>query len=521
MAINISGGDIAYMQSIGYKIVPRPESTSLTPPGTVWMERDLSLPYNPPPPSNNPSSAWEIKPATTTTTMPNQPSNLNAIQNEINRIAQEVGKITTGVTQLTGKSITTGTPANTLKLPEYQQYTGNINNSLGSQSFYKQFIADEEARQKEYQAALLKAQEVQATKPKSFLDYLKNIGKQTPEEYATTKYAETGYTPSAYFASQKARIAELDTLSQQYNAKELEKNKAIEANRNLMAPMTFISGREAKIQRQYNIELSAMAANIQSKSAIMEMEQGNFNQAQNFVNQTVSNYTWTLQTDLAMLQDFYNDNQQLINSLDTKLQNSLNRIIALKQDEYNEIKAEKQAVLNLMLQSPNAGITVDDTLQSATEKAAKVVPTPKPDIFGGAEGYYQQVWNPKTRQWEVKPVAGMGGKGITTPIGSFTDIMQATIDADGTPEQAAREAAIASANMGISVNQKQLNEWTEQARKMTKTPITPTITPLPPTSAEIGRQFPAAFAETFTAPGRAVGNFYENLFGFVGGMFNQ
>ena len=162
MAINVSGSDIAYMRSIGYKIVPNPpEPTSwtgasqggggsrgpTTPPGTVWMERNLSLPYNPPSPSNNPSSAWEIKPATTTTTMPNQPSNLDAIQAEINRIAQEVGKVTTGTAQLTGKPIPTGT-ASALQIPQYQPYTGNIDETLGRTSFHRQSIADEEAKAK-------------------------------------------------------------------------------------------------------------------------------------------------------------------------------------------------------------------------------------------------------------------------------------------------------------------------------------------------------------------------------------
>ena len=75
MAINISGGDIAYMRSIGYKIVPRPKSTSSTPPGTVWMEYDPSLPSNPPPPSNNPASAWI--PTTTPTSTPPTTSSSN------------------------------------------------------------------------------------------------------------------------------------------------------------------------------------------------------------------------------------------------------------------------------------------------------------------------------------------------------------------------------------------------------------------------------------------------------------
>ena len=106
-------------------------------------------------------------------------------------------------------------------------------------------------------------------------------------------------------------------------------------------------------------------------------------------------------------------------------------------------------------------------------------------------------------------------------LSSFTDVMQQVIDAGGTPEQAAREAAIASANMGVSVNQKQLTAWTEQARKMKMTPTPVQPTPKPITPIETGRYFPSALSETIEAPGKAVGQFWENLFGFVGGMFGK
>lgn len=54
---------------------------------------------------------------------------------------------------------------------------------------------------------------------------------------------------------------------------------------------------------------------------------------------------------------------------------------------------------------------------------------------------------------------------------SFIDIMQQSIDAGATPEQAAREAAIASEAAGIQVDQKTLSNWTEQARKLKKVDV--------------------------------------------------
>jgi hypothetical protein len=93
----------------------------------------------------------------------------------------------------------------------------------------------------------------------------------------------------------------------------------------------------------------------------------------------------------------------------------------------------------------------------------------KPDIFGSAEGgYFEQYYNQSTGRWETRPVTGGTGGGGQGGQQSWTDIMQEAINQGATPEQAAREAAMASSNLGINVTQKNITEWTEQARRMTK-----------------------------------------------------
>ena len=49
--------------------------------------------------------------------------------------------------------------------------------------------------------------------------------------------------------------------------------------------------------------------------------------------------------------------------------------------------------------------------------------------------------------------------------------MQESINNGATPEQAAREAAMASENLGISVSQGDINKWTNIARKLSKVTI--------------------------------------------------
>jgi len=99
---------------------------------------------------------------------------------------------------------------------------------------------------------------------------------------------------------------------------------------------------------------------------------------------------------------------------------------------------------------------------------------------------------------------------------AFADIMQQVIDAGGSPEEAAREAAMVSENQGIQVTQKQLSQWTRQARSIEKIP-TPAVTPPKKMSPEeIGRHFRGTIggvAREFTTPGETVGSFFKGLFG--------
>ena len=96
-----------------------------------------------------------------------------------------------------------------------------------------------------------------------------------------------------------------------------------------------------------------------------------------------------------------------------------------------------------------------------------------------------------------------------TSPSNFVDIMQQVIDADGTPEQAAREAAIASENIGIQVDQKTLNQWIEQAKKLKKTVVAP-----PPEEAITPSSgFLRTTAQTVQDFIPKVKSFFSNLFG--------
>ena len=126
------------------------------------------------------------------------------------------------------------------------------------------------------------------------------------------------------------------------------------------------------------------------------------------------------------------------------------------------------------------------------------------------------------------------GTGATSG-GGFLDIMQMSIDAGATPEQAAREAANASELAGIPVNQKTLENWLKVARKLIKTPVPEAPIPIPeppkgtPTerATQTGETLKEALPylpEVISEMGQAPKNWadkyiYDPIGGFFSGLF--
>lgn len=119
---------------------------------------------------------------------------------------------------------------------------------------------------------------------------------------------------------------------------------------------------------------------------------------------------------------------------------------------------------------------VGDTVLTVTQIGNKMyTETHKTDIkpeekFQAVDGVGYGVTNSSDGKLVLRPLTTKK-KDEENSSSNFTDIMQQSIDAGATPEQAAREAALSSEQSGIQVDQKTLTAWTEQARKLKKTPV--------------------------------------------------
>lgn len=252
------------------------------------------------------------------------------------------------------------------KLPSISPTTPNTGNVGGLVAYYNKLYEVEEKRQTDYQAQIDAQRQKQEKETKPFLSFLKKA--QSPSEVREDAMEETGIVAKEYFASQKARLAEVDTLNKEYNALIAVKDKAKAEASGRNASQSFINNQLAQIDRNAAPELNRMSANINSKAALIQAEQGLFREAQSFVDQAVQDATADLKFNYDLFNTFYDTNQNIIDKLDVKYQNSLKESKAAAETAWKTAVDEKTEVGKLLVDNPQANISINDTLDEAYAK---------------------------------------------------------------------------------------------------------------------------------------------------------
>lgn len=259
----------------------------------------------------------------------------------------------------------------------------------------------------------------------------------------------TGFDDQAtkdYFAKSQADRVELATLTAEYDKLLADRDAAIEAERTRVGGTTAgANDAIAKVTRDFASRLNQQSAIIKTKSALMEASQGNFKEAQAFIQEAVQDATYDARFNLDVFSTFYGKYENQLEKLDSKYADAIKSSLNAAEEAYTTEYNEKSKVGELMINPDykGAGITLNDSLETAFQKISS-------GLASGSIGDDVVADNP------------------------FLDTMQEAIDAGATPEEAAREAALKSELTGIPVSQETLSAWVKQARKLNKTPIVET-----------------------------------------------
>ena len=103
------------------------------------------------------------------------------------------------------------------------------------------------------------------------------------------------------------------------------------------------------IKREYNSRLASFEAKMAKEIAIKLTKQGDFQLAKQFVGEAVNASIFEYTRDLKMLEDFINDNRDVIATLDKKYQDALDDILKSKESELTEAKEDKQMIIDLII----------------------------------------------------------------------------------------------------------------------------------------------------------------------------
>jgi hypothetical protein len=332
----------------------------------------------------------------------------------------------------------------------------------------------------------------------------------------------TGLMPAQYFADQKQRIAELDTLNKEYSNTVAQRDASLAKEQDRLAPLSVINGRTAQITRQYAPELNRMSANINSKAAVMEALKGNFAEAQKYVQQAVDAFTAQKKDTYDQYVALREANRDVFDLLDADYKNAYVAAENYAKTSFENARADKTAVLNLMIQNPQAGILATDTLEQASSKAS-LNPKTTGDTVGSADtGYFNIVRDSQGNIVSKTPIT-TGGVSDTSSLP--VDKLQSAIDSGLSANDAALDVAAYYDSLGVNVSEATIGKWTKEANKLKKTPAamtsatTSNMTNSPSGTSSMPAKGPVAYpfiannvVNAATLGPVGVGSFFGSLF---------
>jgi hypothetical protein len=279
-----------------------------------------------------------------------------------------------------------------------------------SQAFSNWFQQEQQRIAKEKEAASKKREE-QLTKVETQIEERPSMAKLIEEQREEYKVPE-------FYDKLVSLTPEIDALNNKLIEVETREQNMLMGAEQRMAPMTFIRGEQALIQRQFAVEKTAVSAELGAKTALAETYKGNINMANTLINQTIEAQLYDYNQkidDYKYFFDYYDDHYKGLDSeLKSNIEKQYNLLMAQEQVEredlqnkysliqsawqlgidpaltaqdiksksYEEIMsrvgpeiqkvAGTSEIKELMARYPTAGITEDDTYAQAVGKVAEM-----------------------------------------------------------------------------------------------------------------------------------------------------
>jgi len=251
-------------------------------------------------------------------------------------------------------------------------------------------------------------------------------GQKSTQDIYTEALAQYGYTPES-LEQVKSWQGQLTTYNQQLADLEAQKNQALFNKEQQMQgyPGEILRGEQALIHKQYNLDISAKAAQAGVVAQQIQMERGLWSDARQTANQIVQLATYDQQQKLADL-DWARDTYKDIYDMSSKEeQQAWDRAYTLAKDERDMAVRNAERVQDLNLSSKGqAGILPTDDYDTAVEKYNKWQASQPGEILSVAEAKSLGVpfGTTKEQAFGITPGGGAGLTGIPGQTLSFEEL---------------------------------------------------------------------------------------------------
>ena len=238
---------------------------------------------------------------------------------------------------------------------------------------------------------------------KGLIGAIKQRKEATPQKTSQEMYNEAltqyGYTPES-IAKVKEWNGQLATYNQQLTDLEARKQQALLNKEQQLQGYTgdILRGEQALIHKQYNLDITAKAAQASLVSQQIQMEKGLWDDAKQTAAQIVEFAIYDQKQKLADLDWAYDTYQDLYNMSTTEEKNAWDKAYTLAKDQLDEAKTNAQKVMDLSLKSMGkAGILPTDTYEQAVGKYNEW--QAKQPIIPETQGDYY--WDANTGSWKL------------------------------------------------------------------------------------------------------------------------
>jgi hypothetical protein len=279
-----------------------------------------------------------------------------------------------------GFDVSTITPTPTLNSPQQNPTIGPISGVDGQMAYFNEMDKEAKRRAEEARKAALALQTSdKAKQEKGLLSKLMS----SPSREQTVAAATANSGIQQYQSDISARSAEIGTLTQEYNKIIAARDSQIATTQDKYASTNFISNQVAQINRNAAPELNRISADINAKTAMMQVSQGQIQNAQKYIAQMVDAVTADKKDTYDMYRLLQSENEQAYNTLRSDYKEAYSMAMSNAKDAWTYSRDQATKVGNLMLENPQAGITPQDSLEEAL---AKVQRSPKPTTTGSTVG---------------------------------------------------------------------------------------------------------------------------------------